>query len=295
MKRTYSARSLKPLSKLVALALVTQLGCAPALPPAAIDPHQELHCRKIAVVARLVTPQVSIEGIPHSKSEGASALAGRTFKGCAEPLAYMGNAGGGGGGEAAVVFLAAVAAWLGVCGVASLVASVGGATLAPSAATMTATEEALSATHAVQQIQNSFRDRVIAAARSEGIEVVDTGPAGTLPEQGPYDLSPFRERGVDAILEVAISGVTVTGEGTSLKRTPVRLTLAAQSRALLVADGSELNLGDYLFHGESRTVDTWLANDRALLTAELETGLAYLTELIFYNVINPAALPAESP
>jgi len=283
----------KILSLLVSLALVGQLSCAPTRPPNNIQETPKLNCQKIVIVARLVTPQLTVEGIPHSRPEGAKSLAGKTFKGCSEALISTAS-GGSGGSDGAIIFVLVVATWLGICGVASLVASASGAALAPSAATMVETEENLNSPLAVQRLQEHFRAKMVETAISQGIEVVELVPPEAPPEPGLYDLEAYRKRGVDSVLEVAISKLAVSGEGTSLKKTPVQLTLSAQSRALKVADGSELDLGEYHFHGSRHTVDEWLANDHAQLSTELETGIGYLTELIFYNVINPATLSDES-
>lgn len=272
----------------LSLALVLNLGCAPVSTPLEEPPAQDIFCKRIVIVAKNIEPQLTIEGIPHSKSSGAGRWAGKTLTGCASPALEVGARGGGNALVAALMFLVMIP-WLGVCAVASLFAGIGGAFVAPSADTMAETEGALKQELTAEKVQDYFRSRVTATAREQGIKVVDVDQTMIPADDDTIDHDYFQKQGVDTILEVAISRIDISGKGTSLEKTPVKLTMYAQTRAIIIEDQKPLPPREFIYSGNTYTVDKWQQENYQRLREDLSSGIDHISELIFFNFVRPAS------
>jgi len=255
----------------LAVVVALQSGCV-TVPPVP-ETRYQVALGQVAVVARQQEPEIKFEGFVHGKGQGAAMGAGVTFLQCF---------GAGAGSTCTGPYCGAAAAlWLGICGVASAVGGVVGATAAPSAKQVRTAEAKLSSVLNANLIQESLRDQVIAAAAASGMRLQAVSPAGAPEPNQARDYRPLGADGVDTVLEVALTHIGTDGAGIN---SPVQLRMKAHVRLIRARDNTEIFATDYLFLGERHKLSEWSANQAERLLHALQKGYEVLGTHIRDNV-----------
>lgn len=232
-------------------------GCATPPPPQrALEP---LELGAVSIVASDAEPEIRFEGFARGKGEGAATAAGGTFLACV---------GGLGSGTCAGPYCGAVViVLLGICGVASAVGGVAGATFSQDAATVHAAEATLQTAIAPRTIQEALRDQVALAA------------AGRL---GSRAAAP------DTILETSLVRVGTTGAGLDA---PLLLHMQARVRILDASTRAELRVVEMGWQGERHKLAEWSAGNGAPLLEGLRHGYEALGRELYDAVFRVYPFP----
>ncbi len=116
-----------------------------------------------------------------------------------------------------------------------------------------------------------------ALARETTVPVrsVDALGPGSPKEKPSYE--PLRARGVDTVLEVAVTDIGFGGGD----QTPlVALIMVARTRLVRVADNSELYVRAFGFYGRSAPLDAWVADNTRLMKEQFTLGYENLADQI---------------
>lgn len=267
---------------LLAGVVMLQAGCvtAPPVPETRYQPA----LGRVAVAAAVLEPEIKFRGFVRGKGKGAAVGAGTTFIQCFST---------GAAGTCSGPYCGALATlWLGVCGVASAVGGVVGATAAPSAREVRSAETEISSVLNAKTIQESLRDQVAAAASVRGARLPAV-PANGTPEPGqPRDYRPLGNEGVDTVLEVALVRVGTEGAGFNA---PVELRMEARVRLVRARDNTEFFTANYLYMGERLKLAEWSANRAERLLRALQTGYETLGAHIHDNIFLLYSFPDREP
>jgi hypothetical protein len=248
---------------LLALAAALHAGCAmqPQVPPgpgaAALG--------KVAIVAGTDAPEIKFDGFVHGKVEGAAVLGGMTFLQCTATLSAGTCAGPYCG--ALVVF------WLGVCGAASVVGGVVGASTAQSAASVREAEDKLRAALDANAIQVSLRQQIEAAAQAHGAQ-------------------PAARTDADTLLEATLIKAGTVGGGLNQ---PIALLMEARVRLLRAADGAEVYRAQYVHLGPRLKLADWAGGDGTRLLRALNAGYEALAAHVVDSVFLLYPFPDQGP
>jgi len=248
----------------LALAAALHAGCATLEPqvPAAPDPAA---LGRMAVIAGSEAPKINFQGFAHGKGEGAAVGAGTTFLSCTSAMA--------GGTCAGPMCGGLVVLWLGVCGIASVVGGVAGASAAPGAAAVRETEAKLRSALDANAIQESLRLRIEAAARAHGAQPVGRDDADTL-------------------IEATLVGAGTFGAGINA---PLSFGMQARVRLLRARDGTEVYRAQVSHQGPRLKLAHWAADDGAPLLRALDAGYEALAAQIADSVFLLYPFPDQGP
>jgi hypothetical protein len=263
----------RPLAAVLAVVVALQSGCAG---PVVQRPPDLAAIGRVVVVADANPPQLLFTGFARSGAEGAVKGAGATFADCAGGMAGAGSCGGGGWacGAAYLILLAA-------CGVASVVGGIAGAATAPDADTAQAAVSRLSAAAVPDALQDTLRDNVVAIAKSRGTPLATVAPAAARVPAGAEWLGPLAERGIDAVLIVALTQVGTAGRGVG---GPLALRIDADARLVRTSNQTLLFSSVYSYLDGQRTLAEWSAKAGAPFASRLAAGVQRLASRIHSDV-----------
>lgn len=274
----------------VALAMLIA-GCASShsLTPNPFVPKSEYITApsKVAVVTSSSLPAIKVEGLDGWSEiplQAIRAAVGGCFSYVGAPSGTIdgrpvcdscggGGGGGGAGGEALALVAATLLLTSTACTVvAAPVIAMANAAVAPSAQEIQVTKESLSSPLSAQAIQGALRDNFMAAARANGrsFESVSSAQAN--------DLHALASIGIDTVLEIAITDVSLKGGGIN---PPLALTMAAHARIIRTLSNVEIFADDYYYRGEYLKLSEWSANRAERLTHGLEEGYKNLATNIY--------------
>ncbi len=281
-------------------------GCAvsarPTPPSLPDDVRSQLST--IGVSALRYPPDSKLQAATSGKGWGAVHGAGYGLAvGVVPGLAIASTVQGcGGAREAAIVCGSVILAGLGVAvaggTIGALVGSVHGAITAESASRVRAAETELESAMVDLDVQATFRDSVLRAARDRStlsfvaVDDPEPGPGGK-----PAGESASSTAGVDAVLEVRVSRIGLAGQGSVnppmilVMTAPVRLVRAADNTELLAATFQYRSLSAYKFV-------EWALADSAAFREEVERGVRSLADDIVRLLFPPDATdspPTEPP
>lgn len=228
---------------------------------------------RVAIVGAGGVPDIAFEGFARGKGEGAVHGAGSAFAGC------MGGMGSGGcSGEfcgAAMIIM------LGICGVAGVVGGVLGAGRATAADQVQESEQVLSGVLQPAAIQEELVRRLAGRVEAQGMTLAEPGREAVAQAMAAGDYSPLAGRGVDTVLEVALTRAGTRGAGGSA---PVQLYMETRVRVVRAADNSELFSADYEYPGRRQKLAEWSAGRGETLLRELQNGYAALGDHIHDSI-----------
>jgi len=278
----YPGRSIQRLGGwLLALLHVLHTGCASfnTTPPA--TSHQTT-LGQVLIVSPDREPELSFEGFARGRVAGAGKGAGSTFISC---LGQLGNGSCSGDICGAVVIL-----WLGVCGVAGVVGGVVGAVSAAPGATVRGAEADLTSALNTHTIQTALRDRIATVALASGTTLTVATPALWHPSGQTTDYRPLASRGIDSVLEVAITKAGTQGEGINA---PVQVYMEAHVRLVRPGDNSEVFAYDFRYQGKRLKLAEWSANQGRPLLQALDDGYTALAAQIYDSVFRLYPFPDQ--
>jgi len=178
--------------------------------------------------------------------------------------------------------------------IGALVGTVHGAVTAESASRVRTAEAALEAAMADLTVQTTLRDHVLQAARERSslrfVAVEDGGSTAI----APADEETPATGGVDAVLEVRVSRIQLTGQGSV--NPPMTLLMAAPVRISRVADGTVLYAETFEYRGhDARKFVEWAADDGLALREAVDRGARSLADDIVRSLLPPAPSHDDTP
>ena len=247
-------------------------------------------------------PSSQLRSTTSGKGWGAAKGAGYGLAvGVAPGLAIASSVRGCGGAReiGALVCGTIVAAGLGVAvaggTVGALVGTVHGAVIAESASRVRAAEAALEAAMGDLSVQTTLRDHVLRAARERSslsfVAVEDREPGSNVE---PADEGTSATGGVDAVLDVRVSGIRLAGQGSV--NPPMTLLMTAPVTIFRKADGTVLytETFEYKSLGAHKFVE-WAADDGLAFREEVDRGARSLADDIVRSLFPPAPSRDDTP
>lgn len=238
-------------------------------PPVTTKSEVRDHLGSVAFVALPIAPEIRLEGFSHGKAEGGAKTAGNTLVSC------LGSGGVSCSGSACG---AALILWVAVCGVATSVAVVVGASSSASATAVQTAQETVAEAIDATAIQEGLRRQVAGAAALGHANVV------TLPSEvadaaaKARAYGPLAAHGVDTVVETSLTKVGSVGRGSD---PPLRLYMIAHVRIVRARDNAELFSANYSYDSERRRLQEWSENQGEPVRHMLETGYARLGAHIY--------------
>lgn len=289
--RKIQPHSLPPLRLIIVLfisvAVLGSSGCAVLefKPP---DTGYQDKLGQVALIALEQPPTLKFEGYAKSKGSGAARGAGGTFASC---LSGLGSGGCSGEFCGAVLVLA-----LGICGVAGIVGGVVGAAEAPAAEQARTSEQVLTQAMAAEPFQKLLRDHLEAVAQGRGTRLLHLPLDQAREAAATKDYRTLANLGMDTVLETALTEAGIWGAGIN---DPVSPYLQARVRLVSTRDNGELFGASYLFTGQRRKLDEWLAEGEGkegakggnALLAELQRGYPALAAHVHDQVFQLYPFP----
>lgn len=231
---------------------------------------------KVAVVSPLQMPKIQVDGLggwSEGAAQGARGIFGDGYN--AHAAALDGTIDGRSDrqslrcNDACMVVLLALAAY---AVVATPVGAVAGALGAPDAPVREVAKANFSAPLNAQVIQETLRDKFIAAARKQGRQFA------VIPSAQTNDYQALAGKGVDTVLEIAVTRVGLEGAGVN---PPLMLTMQAHARVIRTSTGQEVFSDDYYYWGEGHKLADWSANGAEQLARALNSGYQSLAANIY--------------
>lgn len=222
---------------------------------------------KVAVVSPLQMPEIKIDGLggwSEGAVQGARGIFGDGYD--AHAAARDGTIDGRSEGQTlhcdnvCWVVLLALAAY---AAVATPVGAVTGALEAPDAQMRELAKANFSVPLNAQAIQETLRDKFIAAARKQGSRFAIISSAQV------NDYKALADEGVDTVLEIAVTHIGLEGVGAN---PPLRLTMQAHAKVIRTGTGQEIFSDDYYYWGEDHRLANWSANGAEQLARALNSG-----------------------
>jgi hypothetical protein len=280
---SYKSISQRLIASLCAIVLALQSGCALPTRPVVPKTQYQATLGRVAIVATSQAPDIKLEFLVRSKGEGAVKGAGSTFLSCM---------GGMGSGSCSGEMCGAVyALWFVACGVAGVVGGVAGAVSAPGSEKVRTAENNIYAALAVENIQESLREQIVAAATANGTRLVSVSPESMQLVAQLRDYRSLAAAGVDTVLEVTLvkvstgslnlMGTEVKGEGSN---PALYLLMTAHVRLIRTSDNIEVFASDYFYSGERLRLSEWAANNAEPLLHSLQVGYSVLAAHIYENI-----------
>lgn len=260
-------RSARSRARVLLLAAIISLqsGCSDFIPPPRPRTEYQPDLGQVGIVALVRAPEIELKGIAESTGEGAARGAGSYFTHCVDATTR-------GTGPFIILGIA-------VCGivVAPVGAIVGGAT-APDAREVSAVKRDLVTALEIRTIQETLLEKVTAAALGHDTQLL-TLPAMEPDDSGRLvDYRPFARKGVDTVLEVALTKAGFRS------RDALALMMEARVRLVRTRDNEEIFSADYVHNGGERPLEEWSANQAELVIASLNAGYEALGALIYDNI-----------
>ena len=264
--------------------LILTTGCV-SLPPSFNLPERDrAQLGTIGVAAPRFPPNVALDAPVHGWVSGAG-------KGAAGATGYLwaGCLTSGGGAFIVGVF---------VCPVLTPFVAAGGAIYgAVKAAPQAEIEQAqrrVDAAFAQLRIQETLRERVFAAAKSESnyavVVLPEHGPS--VPDE-PVDYRSLAREGVTTVLEVGVTNLRLQGEiGVN---PPLKLEMTARTHLVSVSDNRVLFSEDYTYRSEQRLFSEWAADDAEALRVAYERAYQNLAaQIVDETILLYPLKPSES-
>lgn len=231
---------------------------------------------KVAVVSPLQMPKIQVDGLggwSEGAAQGARGIFGDGYN--AHAAALDGTIDGRSdrsarcAGDLCTVFLVILGAYVAV---ATPVGAVAGALEAPDAQAREIAKASFSAPLHAQAIQETLRERFVAAARKQCRQFA------IIPSAQTNDYQALADKGIDTVLEIAVTHVGLEGAGVN---PPLTLTMQAHARLVRTVNGQEIFSDDYYYWGEGHKLADWSANGAEQLARELNSGYGSLAANIY--------------
>src|SRR5439155_6887627 len=144
-----------------------------------------------------------------------------------------------------------------------------------------------------RDLRADMRRRVLDVGNKAG-NWIDLGGDDAVDSASTVDYGRFTERGAQAVLEIGIVQLALTGEGGSNPN--LVLTIHARARLIAIPDNRVLWSDEQLSFGSSEAqLSVWTAEDSRLLKSELDRGLEILARRIGSEVFPEAGSSPSSP
>lgn len=255
--------------------------------PRPLPPEIRAQLGTVGVVSGQFVPATVVERPAAGKVRGAAKGAAA---GALVGAAAFGRWGGCYGADCRFVAVVMLGVLIGAATVGGVTGAVIGAVTTESAVKAREAEAALQHAFAELKIQQTLRDRLVTIAREQAqldlIPVADPSPAD--PEVD-VDYRPLAAQGMDAILEVGVIRLGLTGDRGV---TPLlALSMTTRVRLIRSRDGAELYRQDLDHRGGSRKFVEWAANDAEAFREALDAAYTDISREIVRLVWPPAQEP----
>jgi hypothetical protein len=133
--------------------------------------------------------------------------------------------------------------------------------------------------------QALLRDQVVAAAISNGANLISVSAERAQSAAQQNDYRPLAAAGVDTVLEVALGrvGFVKTKDNADLN-TPLILSMRAHVRLIRTGDNAVVSTRDYVYESVGLKPSEWIANQARLLLHALQVGYEILGSNIYDNI-----------
>ncbi len=235
---------------------------------------------KAAVAVSAQAPQIKVGGLGGWGERAVQGMIG-AMQMCDFDRAALNNAKDGKSADALrqaelTITLPVLAALSGACAaIAVPKGALDGALATPSASEVQETLGKFSPHLNAQAVQDTLRDKFLAAARNDGRQLAAIPPSPAL------DYRPAAANGTDTVIELAITDVELKGAGVD---PPLALTMEAHARLIRTRDNAEIYSDYFSYQGERLKLSEWSADNAARLAHGLATGYQTLAADIYNHV-----------
>ena len=275
------------------ISLILQSGCAHKPKPYLPD-EVRAQLGTVGIVSARFRPDVDLsvpaKGWLAGAGRKSARWAGKGALGTWEVGEHLGAGGDAMGGVAALFVGLSVAAGT----IGGIAGGVAGAFQAEPSDEVRFAEEIITTVMADLKMQETLCSRVAQVARSQtGNHVV------VVPDQGPPSpeekntFGSLAEKGIDTVLEIAISRVALAGDWDL--NPPLMFQMNSHIRVVRTTDGTELHDESVDYSGSVLTFSEWADNNSQAVIAELDKAYQYLAEYIVREVflLNPLPTPTQ--
>jgi hypothetical protein len=250
------------------LLVVLQAGCAAqATRPLVEAPpdtgFQSTHGTVAVVATTGQMPEILFPGYARSKGEAAAKNGGKGLLGClAASLSHP---------IGVLLWAIAPDAMTGFCVTIGTVGAGVGAAKTPGAEEIKSSEATMSTALRAKLLQDELRKEVVAHAGAAWVSLADLPEDAADAAGKSRDYRPLAARGIDSVLEVALTRVFAPGRSEQLNP-PLPFQMLAHVRVIRTRDNGVVFEDSYEYRGRQYTYTEWTANNAERLAQALATG-----------------------